>query len=111
MPFKSGNVIVSKDLWRLHLNIIKTLQRAERKLEKEAHKIGKELNGLRNAIVALGHRGKPAKTGKKRGMSAATRRKIAAAQKARWAKGRAGKKTADKAGKRTKEASRKIPND
>jgi hypothetical protein len=73
------------------LNIIKTLQTAERKLEKEAHKIGKELSGLRNAIAALGHRQKPAKTGKKRGMSAATRKKIAAAQKARWAKVKAKK--------------------
>ncbi|MGB2667744.1 MAG: hypothetical protein WAK48_27350 [Candidatus Acidiferrum sp.] len=73
------------------MNIIKTLQTAERKLEKEAHKIGKELSGLRNAIAALGHRQKPAKTGKKRGMSAATRKKIAAAQKARWAKVKAKK--------------------
>jgi hypothetical protein len=75
------------------LNIIKTLQTAERKLEKEAQRIGKELNGLRNAIAALGHRAKPAKKiAKKRGMSAATRKKIAAAQKARWAKVRAKKK-------------------
>jgi hypothetical protein len=81
------------DSWRLHLNIIKTLQTAERKLEKEAHRIGKELSGLRNAIAALGHRVKPTKKiAKKRGMSAATRRKIAAAQKARWVKVRAGKK-------------------
>ncbi|MGB2664207.1 MAG: hypothetical protein WAK48_09400 [Candidatus Acidiferrum sp.] len=75
------------------MNIIKTLQTAERKLEKEAQRIGKELNGLRNAIAALGHRAKPAKKiAKKRGMSAATRKKIAAAQKARWAKVRAKKK-------------------
>jgi hypothetical protein len=74
------------------LNIIKTLQIAERKLEKEAHRIGKELSGLRNAIVALGHRAKPAeKIGKKR-MSAATRKRIAAAQKKRWAAVKAGKK-------------------
>jgi hypothetical protein len=77
------------------LNIIKTLQTAERKLEKEAHRIGRELTGLRNAIAALGHKSvKPVKkVGKKRGMSAATRKKIAAAQKARWAKVRAKTKT------------------
>ncbi len=73
------------------MNILKTLQKAERKLEKEAHKIGLELSQLRNAIVALGHRGKPAKVAKKRKMSAATRRKIRAAQKKRWAKIRAEK--------------------
>ena len=91
--------------------VIKHLKKVERELERKAHEIGKDLDGLRKALLALGHRQKPAKTGKKRGMSAATRRKIAAAQKARWAKVRAGKKTADKAGKRTKEASRKIPNE
>jgi heterodisulfide reductase subunit B len=76
------------------VNIVKTLQTAERKLEKEAHKIGRELNGLRNAIAALGHKSVKSvkKVGKKRGMSAATRKKIAAAQKKRWAAMRAGKK-------------------
>ena len=65
---------------------------------KGSAKDGKELNGLRNAIAALGHRAKPAKKiAKKRGMSAATRKKIAAAQKARWAKVRAKKRCLNRA--------------
>jgi hypothetical protein len=75
------------------LNIIKQLKKAEKALEKQAHRIAVELSQLRNAIAALGHRGKPAKKiAKKRGMSAAARKKIAAAQKKRWAAVRAGKK-------------------
>lgn len=93
------------------MNILKTLQNAERKMEQQVNKAARELIRLQAAIEALGHKSVKSfkKVGKKRGMSAATRKKIAAAQKARWAKVRAGKKTADKAGKRTKEASRKIP--
>lgn len=75
------------------MNIIKQLKKAEKALEKQAHRIAAELSQLRNAIAALGHRGKPAKKiAKKRGMSPATRKKIAAAQKKRWAAVRAGKK-------------------
>jgi hypothetical protein len=74
------------------LNILKTLQKAERTLEKEAHKIGLELDGLRNAMAALGH--KVVKTTKpKSRLSAKARARISAAQKKRWAAVRAKKKT------------------
>ena len=74
------------------MNILKALQVAERKLEKEAHHIGVELSKLRNAMVALGH--KAAKTGKpKSRLSPKARARISAAQKKRWASVRAGKKT------------------
>jgi hypothetical protein len=87
--------------------IIKHLKNAERELEIKAHKIGKDLDGLRKALLALGHKtDKP--TGKRK-MSAAARKKIAAAQRKRWAAVRAEKSAAVRAGKRTTEASRKIP--
>jgi hypothetical protein len=77
------------------LNILKQLQKAERVMEKEAHKIGRELDGLRNAMAALGHKGKKIMLAKpKSRMSGKGRAKIAAAQKKRWAKIRAAKKKA-----------------
>jgi hypothetical protein len=63
------------------LDIIKTLQKAERKLEKEFSRIGHELSGLRNAMKALG--GGSGQT--KRKLSKAARAKIAAGQRKRWA--------------------------
>jgi hypothetical protein len=76
------------------LNILKTLQKAERKLEQQVNKAARELDNLRNAIAALGHKAansvKPGKAKKR--MSAATKRKIRLAQKRRWAKVRAEKK-------------------
>ena len=63
------------------MDIIKTLQKAERKLEKEFSRIGHELSGLRNAMKALG-----AGSGRtKRKLSKAARAKIAAGQRKRWA--------------------------
>ena len=76
------------------MNILKALQAAERDLEKKAHHIGVEISKLRNAMVALGHKGvKPKKAGKsKNRLSAEARARISAAQKKRWAKVKAAKK-------------------
>jgi hypothetical protein len=65
----------------IKLDIIKTLQKAERKLEKEFSRIGRELSGLRNAMKALGGNSSPTK----RKLSKAARAKIAAGQRKRWA--------------------------
>ncbi len=86
-------IVLSKYHGGIILNIIKQLKKAEKTLEKQAHKIGTELSQLRNAIAALGHRQKPVKKiAKKRGMSAATKKKIATAQRKRWATVKAAKK-------------------
>jgi hypothetical protein len=88
--------------------VIKHLKKVERELEIKAHKIGKDLAGLRNALLALGHKNGKSKGKGKRRLSTEARAKMAAAQTRRWAAVRA-KKTAVNAGKRTKEATRKIP--
>ncbi len=78
--------------------IIKHLKKAERELEIKAHKIGKDLDGLRKALLALGHKNqKPAGKQKSR-LSAKVRAKISAAQKKRWAAVKAGKSAAIRAG-------------
>lgn len=77
------------------LNILKALQLAERKLEKEAHHIGLELSKLRNAMVALGYKAAKIKRPAKRSrLSAKARARISAAQKKRWAAVKARKKAA-----------------
>jgi hypothetical protein len=86
---KSENDIVKTG--EIILNILKVLQVAERKLEKEAHHIGVELSKLRNAMFALGHKAAKPKKAKRR-LSPKARARIAAAQRARWAKVKTGKK-------------------
>ncbi len=77
------------------MNILKALQLAERKLEKEAHHIGLELSKLRNAMVALGYKAaKIKRTAKRSRLSAKARARISAAQKKRWAGVKARKKAA-----------------
>ncbi|MGB2633097.1 MAG: hypothetical protein WAM58_04100 [Candidatus Acidiferrum sp.] len=74
--------------------VIKHLKKVERELERKAHQIGKDLDGLRKALLALGHKnGKPKGKGKRK-LSAQARAKMAAGQKARWAKVRAQAKKA-----------------
>jgi len=75
------------------LNILRALQAAERKLEKEAHHIGVELSKLRNAMIALGHKAAKARKPKSR-LSPKARARISAAQKKRWAAVKAKKKAA-----------------
>jgi Skp family chaperone for outer membrane proteins len=71
--------------------VIKHLKKVERELETKAHQIGKDLDGLRKALLALGHKASKSVKPKKR-MSAAARKRIGAAQRKRWAKVRARKK-------------------
>ena len=77
------------------MNILKTIMREERKLEKQVGKLQQQLDGLRDAAKALG---KSASNelghARKRVLSAASRAKISAAAKRRWAKVKAGAKKA-----------------
>jgi len=77
------------------MNILATIRREERKLEKRVAKLQREMDGLKAAAKALGS---SASDGfgrvQKRVMSAAARAKISAAAKRRWAKVRAGAKKA-----------------
>jgi hypothetical protein len=77
------------------MNILKTIQREERKLEKQVGKLQRQLDGLRAAAKALGKTaGTEVGRARKRVLSAAARAKISAAAKKRWAKVRAGAKKA-----------------
>jgi hypothetical protein len=77
------------------MNILATIRREERKLEKQLRTLEDRLGGLRGAAKALGNSaGKQAARTKKRVLSAAARAKISAAAKRRWAKVRAGAKKA-----------------
>jgi hypothetical protein len=77
------------------MNILATIKREERKLEKRLGKLQHQLNGVRAAAKALGSSaGKEITTVKKRVLSAAGRAKIAKAAKKRWAKIRAQAKKA-----------------
>ena len=72
------------------MNLLATIKREERKLEKELSKLQNKLSGVRAAAKALGTTTVRKVTQvKKRVMSAAARAKISKATKARWAKFRA----------------------
>jgi hypothetical protein len=72
------------------MDILATLKREEKKLEKRLGKLQHQLSGIRAATQALGHSAiKEVKGVKKHVMSAAGRARIAKAQRMRWAKVRA----------------------
>ena len=72
------------------MDILVAIKREEKKLEKQLHKIQRQLKGVRAAAKALGDSTNREITGvKKRVLSAAGRAKIAKAAKKRWAKVRA----------------------
>jgi cell division septum initiation protein DivIVA len=69
------------------MDILAAIQREERKLEKQLHKLQHQLNGVRAAANALGDStGKEIKVVKKRVLSAAGRAAIIKAAKNRWSK-------------------------
>jgi hypothetical protein len=69
------------------MNILATIKREERKLEKQLGKLQHRLGGLRAASKALGRStGNELAGAKKRFMSATARAKISRAAKKRWAK-------------------------
>lgn len=74
------------------MNLLATIKREERKLERELSKLQGKLSGVRAAAKALGGETvREIATVKKRVMSAAARARISKATKARWAKFRAEK--------------------
>ena len=69
------------------MNILATIRREERKLEKQLGTLQHRLGGLRAAAKALGRStGNELAGAKKRVMSATARAKISRAAKKRWAK-------------------------
>lgn len=69
------------------MNILATIKREERKLEKQLGKLQHQLGALRAASSALGRSTSNELTAvKKRVMSATARAKISRAAKKRWAK-------------------------
>lgn len=77
------------------MNILKTIKREERKLEKQVSKLQRQLDGLKTAAKALGESAQDRYVqARKTVLSAAARAKISAAAKRRWAKVRAGAKKA-----------------
>ncbi len=77
------------------MNILGAIRREERKLQKQAVKLQRELDGLKAAAKVLGNSASN-EVGKarKRVLSAAGRAKISAAAKRRWAKVKAGARKA-----------------
>ena len=77
------------------MTILAAIRREERKLEKRAGKLQRQLDGLKAAAQALGNSASN-QLGKarKRVMSMAARAKMSAAAKRRWAKVKAGAKKA-----------------
>ena len=74
------------------MDLLATIKREERKLEKELAKLQGKLSGVRAAAKALGDTAvREVAQVKKRVMSAAARARISKATKARWAKFRAEK--------------------
>ena len=72
------------------MNLLATIKREERKLEKELGELQHKLSGVRAAARALGDTTiREVTQVKKRVMSAAARAKISKATKARWARFRA----------------------
>jgi hypothetical protein len=77
------------------MNILGAIRREERKLQKQAAKLQRQLDGLKAATKALGtSAGNELGKARKRVMSAAARAKISAAAKRRWAKVKAGARKA-----------------
>jgi hypothetical protein len=77
------------------MDILNTIRREEKKLEKQVGKLQRQLNGLKTAARALGNSASDELgQARKRVLSAAARAKISAAAKRRWAKLRAGAKKA-----------------
>jgi hypothetical protein len=77
------------------MNLLSAIKREERKLEKQLGRLQHELDGIRAAAQALGRSTNGGlNIAKKRGMSAAARKKISRAAKRRWAKVRAGARKA-----------------
>ena len=69
------------------MNILATIKREEKKLEKQLTKVQHQLDGVRSAAKALGHTAAvEVKGAKKRVLSAAGRAAISKAAKKRWAK-------------------------
>jgi hypothetical protein len=77
------------------MNILGAIRREERKLQKQAVKLQRQLDGLKAAAKVLGSSaGNELGKARKRVMSAAARAKISAAAKRRWAKVKAGARKA-----------------
>lgn len=76
------------------MNILATLKREERKLEKQIGKLQRQMDGVRAAAQALGHSTGDGLNGVKRRVLSAAREKISKAAKRRWSKVRAGAKKA-----------------
>ena len=77
------------------MNLLATIKREQRKLEKQLGKLQSQLNGVKTAAKALGRSaGKELDSTGQRVLSAAARAKISRAAKRRWAKVRAGAKKA-----------------
>jgi hypothetical protein len=77
------------------MNILGAIRREERKLQKQAVKLQRQLEGVKAAAKALGtSAGNELGKARKRVMSAAARAKISAAAKRRWAKVKAGARKA-----------------
>jgi hypothetical protein len=73
------------------MNILGAIRGEERKLQKQAAKLQRQLDGLKAAAKALGNSaGNELGKARKRVLSAAARAKISAAAKRRWAKVKAG---------------------
>jgi hypothetical protein len=69
------------------MDILASIKREEKKLEKQLGKLNHQLNGVRVAAKALGHFTEREVVGvKKRVLSAAGRAAIVKAAKKRWAK-------------------------
>jgi len=67
------------------MNILRALQREEKKSLKLIDEAQEKLNGVREAMRVLGGKIGKATGRKRRKMSAATRKKMAASAKKRWA--------------------------
>jgi len=76
------------------MNILGAIRREERKLQKQAAKLQRQLNGRKAAAKVLGSSAGNLGKAQKRVMSAAARAKISVAAKRRWAKVRAGARKA-----------------
>jgi len=76
------------------MNLLATIRREERTLEKQLGKLQNQLDGVRAAAQALlGHSpGNGLNRARRRVLSAAARQKISRAAKRRWARVRAGAK-------------------
>jgi len=76
------------------MNLLATIRREERTLEKQLGKLQNQLDGVRAAAQALLGRstGNELNRARKRVLSAAARQKISKAAKRRWARVRAGAK-------------------